>query len=418
VVTANRPIKVLLTTPFYCPTVSGSARLLRDVVDRLGASGHMVTVLTYSSKSPDEDAAFDSRQSYKIHRIASSRLGRAPVGSLAMFVRTVALAVTDHYDLLLSGAAFSNAIVAHACSIATHTPLAVYAHGEDVTCVAESTTERSLLRWALRSARVVLANSKFTASCVQELGVPSEQVAWCPPVIDIEPYESVPAHHVEALRQRYALEGKRVILTVARLSERKGHDMVVRALKAVVKRVPSAHYLVVGKGDPGKLLALAAAEGVEDRLTIVPFVEDSDLAAVFALAEVYVMVSRMDPATREVEGFGIVYLEAAASGRPAVGARAGGAVDAIEDGVSGVLVDPDAPSEIAGALTSLLSSRDKSRAMGRAGRERVRRQFQKRDSLSRIERLLVRAAAARDAAVLAVLREYADYEDVVAASRP
>jgi phosphatidylinositol alpha-1,6-mannosyltransferase len=387
-------MKVLLTTPFYCPLVSGSARLQKDVVDHLVASGHSVTVLTYASDSPDADAAFDAGQVYSVLRIASS--SRRPVvpGSLSMLVRATSLASTGEYDLLVSGAAYSNGVIAHACSIATRIPLVVYAHGEDVSCVQGSAGARQLLRSALRGARLVMTNSKFTASCVRDLGVPAERVAWCPPGIDPRPYESVPAHGVEALRRRFGLEGKRVILTLARLSERKGHDMVVRALKQVAACTPEVHYLVVGRGDPARLRALAAAEGVGDRLTVVPYVEDSELPALFNLAEVYVMVSRVDPATREVEGFGIVYLEAAASGRPTVGARVGGAVDAIEDGVTGILVDPNATSEIAGAIAGLLSDPSRAAAMGLAGRERVKLHFQKEDTLRHIESLLVQTVGA------------------------
>jgi phosphatidylinositol alpha-1,6-mannosyltransferase len=386
-------VKVLLSTPFYRPVVSGSSRVLEDVVHHLVERGHSTTVVTYASHDGHQaDVDFDSEQTYSILRIPGSPRGRLPSGSLSMLARTTALSAAYRYDLLLSGAAYSNAIVARASSIATRTPLVVYAHGEDVACVERSTVARALLSRALRGARLVMTNSQFTASCVQRLGVRSDRIAWCPPGIDPAPYATVPRARVEALRQRFALGGKRVILTVARLSERKGHDMVVRALREIVARIPHVHYLVVGKGDPAALHALAAAEGVQDRLTIVPYIEDADLPALYNLADVYVMVSRVDEATQEVEGFGIVYLEAAASGRPAVGGRVGGSADAIEHGVTGILVDPNAPREIAGAVASLLSDRDRAAAMGRAGRERVRLHFRKRDTLKRIENLLAQAA--------------------------
>jgi phosphatidylinositol alpha-1,6-mannosyltransferase len=389
----------LLSTPFYSPTVSGSSRVLRDVVDRLSESDHSTTVLTYSSESPQADSVFDAQQPYEIIRIPRSR-NRVSKGSLSMLARATTLCATRRYDLLLSGAAYSNAIVAHACSIATRTPLVVYAHGEDVACVDGSARARAVLAWALRGARLVMTNSGFTASCVSRLGVPSERIAWCPPGIDPAPYGAPPPARVEALRQRFALAGRRVILTVARLSARKGHDMVIRALSGIAARVPDVHYLVVGQGDATRLRALAAAEGVADRLTIVPYVEDEDLPALFSLADVYVMVSRVDPTTHEVEGFGIVYLEAAASLRPVVAARVGGAADAVEDGVTGILVDPGAPGEIARAVAGLLCDRPRAAAMGRAGRERVRRQFLKRDTLLQIERLLVQIVADDHAAAL------------------
>ena len=157
-------MNLLLTTPFYSPLVGGSSRLLVDIVEHLQQHDHTVSVLTYTSGSLARDRAFDSRQTYPIYRVGGSNRGRVPIGSLSMLGNATALATKNRYDLLLSGAAYSNAIVAHACAVATRTPFAVYAHGEDVSCVAGSNKASLLLRRALRAARLVMTNSDFTAS--------------------------------------------------------------------------------------------------------------------------------------------------------------------------------------------------------------------------------------------------------------
>jgi phosphatidylinositol alpha-1,6-mannosyltransferase len=101
------------------------------------------------------------------------------------------------------------------------------------------------------------------------------------------------------------------------------------------------------------------------------------------------MVSRWDPATKQVEGFGIVYLEAAAAGKPSVAAVEGGAPDAVEDGKTGILVDPASVDAVSAALRRLLSDPDGAAAMGRAGREKVRRQFTKERCLQMVEDCLM-----------------------------
>ena len=201
------------------------------------------------------------------------------------------------------------------------------------------------------------------------------------PGIDPVPYLGVSIEDVEALRSRFNLIGKTILLTLARLQVRKGHDMVVRSLPAIVASVPNAHYLVVGKGDSARLVTIASELGVCDRLTVIDYVPTENLPALFALCDVYVMVSRYDPETREVEGFGIVYLEAAACGKPSVAGNQGGCPDAVTDQQTGIIVDPTDVLAIERAVIRLLSNEEKSRRMGLAGRERVSKEFRKIDQL-------------------------------------
>jgi phosphatidylinositol alpha-1,6-mannosyltransferase len=305
-----------------------------------------------------------------------------------MMRRIVAMSAANSYDLVVCGVAYPMAVLAFANWLITRTPFAVYSHGEDVTCVQNSGLARRSLAQALRSARVIMTNSTFTKRQVEALGVSAEQVICCPPWIDSRPYEQVSDDTVEDMRRRLGLSGKKVILTLARLVERKGHDMVVRSLPQVARQVPDVHYLVVGKGDQSRLKGIADELGVADRLTIVEEIADEELAPAFRLADVNIMVSRWDREKREVEGFGIVYLEAAACGRPSISGNVGGPPDAVEHGVTGYIVDSESVDEIAGALVTLLTDNRLSDAMGKAGRERVRKCFSKSVILDRIENLL------------------------------
>jgi len=271
----------------------------------------------------------------------------------------------------------------------------VYSHGEDASPIKNTRGKRFFLARALQSASALLVNSRFTQGEIAAFGVEAERIAIVPPGIDPVPYGQVAPQDVAALRRRLGLEGKRVVLTIARLTERKGHDMIIRSLSQVRDAVPEVHYLIVGKGDTSVLQALAKSEGVESSVTIVPYIEESDLHALYHLCDVYAMVSRHDPITQEVEGFGIVYLEAGACGKPCVAGADGGAADAVVDGVTGFVVDPRDVGQITSALTTLLMDSPRMVSMGEAAHRRVWSDFRSDFLLEKLERLVAAAAEKR-----------------------
>jgi phosphatidyl-myo-inositol dimannoside synthase len=383
-------MKLVLVTPFYPPGIGGSFRLNSEIADYLHNKGHEVDVLTYGDCTNPACIAFDRAHGYPIYRVKLSQAHG--LSSLALFFRLIAFSRIRHYDLAFCGVGFPVAVLARINQIMNGLKYIVYSHGEDATCVERSNVNKWLLRRALKKAAMILCNSSHTRGSLLALGTPEERMVMLSPWIDPAPYASVPRAAVETLRSRFGLDGRRVILTLARLVPRKGHDMVVRALPAILKRAPDVHYLIVGFGDQRPLLDLATKCGVADRVSIIPYVLDAELPALFNLADVYAMPSRWDEITCEIEGFGIVYLEAAASGKPSVGANIGGSPDAIEDGVTGILVDPHSEGEIAAALCNVLTDPAKAASMGAAGRERVQSRFRKDARLRDVERMLALVA--------------------------
>jgi phosphatidylinositol alpha-1,6-mannosyltransferase len=383
-------MKVLLATPTYRPFVSGSSRLLEDIVLHLLAGGHHVEVVTVDFPLLGDSKQFDGLQSYRIHRVRAWPIRGG--SSVAMTARMVALCARGQFDIVLCGFATPTAILARAVSVMTRVPYAVYTHGEDLIA-ARTKRLRGQLSKALRGACVVMCNSRFTASEAEWFGVPPARILTISPGIDPIPYIEVPVEDVEALRSQFNLIGKKVLLTLARLAVRKGHDTVVRSLPTIVASAPDVHYLVVGSGDPARLMGIASELGVSDRLTVIDYVPTKSLPALFALCDIYIMLSRSDPETREVEGFGIVYLEAAACAKPSIAGNQGGCADAVADQQTGILVDPlDVPATER-AVIRLLSNEEESRRMGTAGRERVLKRFRKIDQLRRIEDALLQGVS-------------------------
>jgi phosphatidylinositol alpha-1,6-mannosyltransferase len=264
-------------------------------------------------------------------------------------------------------------------------PYVVYAHGNEVLLSLQGSRKKS--RRALLEADRVLAVSRFTADLVEKIGVPPSRIEIVHPGCDSEHFRPLPSR----LDLRQKLLGERykdkIILTVGGLVARKGHDMVIRALPHLLRTVPDASYLIVGRGRcRAELEQLATALGVRDRVIFAGGVSNDDLPHVFALSDVFVMPSRQE--LKAVEGFGLVFLEAAACGKPVVGGRSGGIPDAIVDGVTGFLVHPTDHEDIARGLARLLTDEELATRLGQQGRRRVVEEFAWGRVASRVQEIL------------------------------
>lgn len=276
----------------------------------------------------------------------------------------------------------------------TRLPHVIYAHGNEVLGLARNGWKKPLD--AFRNAGIVVANSRFTAGLVQDrLGVPAERVRIVPPGCDIERFR--PVTPPQGLRER--LTGRAdawpVLLSVGNLVERKGHDLVIRALPELKRLFPRISYVVIGEGrDRAMMEALARSLEVADVVCFAGRGMDADLAGYYAAADLFVMPSRARLDQDDVEGFGIVFLEAAACAKAVIGGRSGGIGDAVAEGRTGTLVDPHSVDDLVAAVKHLAEAPDRLRAYGEAGRERVEREFTWDLFGARIEEVLAEVAAA------------------------
>jgi phosphatidyl-myo-inositol dimannoside synthase len=243
-------------------------------------------------------------------------------------------------------------------------PYAVFLHGTEVWKPLR-TSDRSLLR----GAALRIANSLYTARRAMQANPDIGPVVPCQLAL---PDADQPAASHTTWPAPLSDPDTPVVLIVGALrsDERyKGHDQLIAAWPAVVASVPGAHLLIVGDGDDRpRVQALAEQSGVRDAITLLGFVAADALAACYARAALFAMPSRG-------EGFGLVYLEAMAHRLACIGSRQDAAGEVIEDGVTGLLIDQHDPAALARAIVSLLSDRDRSRAMGLAGHARLQANF-------------------------------------------
>ena len=273
-------------------------------------------------------------------------------------------------------------------------PFVVYAHGNEILAAIDSDWDKP--RLALKKAACVLANSSFTAGLLRTAGVAPDAIAVIPLGCDIDKFR--PRAPDPELRRKLLGNRERgpVILTVGGLVERKGHDMVIRSLPSVCQRVPHATYLIVGTGPfRERLDELAAELGVRDRIIFAGKVPDDQLPDVYAMCDVFAMPSRARLASHDVEGFGLVFLEAGACAKPVVAGRSGGIEDAVVDGFTGLIVDPSDARDVSQALIRLLTDSELRGRLGRQGRDRVEKERTWSIAGARVQGILERVGNTR-----------------------
>ena len=332
--------------------------------------------------------------------------GNAPRSafSLRSYRRPAAFAKAKHVQAVGFGAAIAEIMVRerpHVVQLATaydgymglwlrrwlKLPFVVYAHGNEILDALGSTWSKP--RLSLKQAARVLANSRFTAQLVEKAGVAPHRIEIIHPGCDVDrfqPYESGPDLRQQMLGPQAS---SRVILSVGNLVARKGHDMVIRALPRLLQKMRDVVYLIVGEGPyRSQLESLVASLGLRERVIFAGRVADENLPEVYALSDVFIMPSREHLDSCDVEGFGMVFLEASACAKPTIAGRSGGIDDAVLDGVTGLLVNPLDVDDIAAALWIILSNRELAIQLGHRGRSRVVSDFAWPRIAGRVQQIL------------------------------
>jgi phosphatidylinositol alpha-1,6-mannosyltransferase len=256
------------------------------------------------------------------------------------------------------------------------TRTAIVVHGLEVTR-RMNLFKQWWCRQTLQNADAIVAVSAFTGRRVtQAFPNAAKKICVIPNGVDNNRFK--PGIDTSALRERFGLGNRKVLLTLARIIERKGYDQVIRALPAIIKKVPDVIYCIAGDPAGGyveTLKRLASDLHVNQHVVFVGYVDDADLPAYYNLCNVYIMPSREIAASGDTEGFGITFLEANACEKPVIGGKSGGVSEAIVNGETGFLVDPVDTAMIAEKAIMLLNDQTLAKKLGRQGRERIERGF-------------------------------------------
>jgi len=338
--------RVIVLTPDFPPAHGGIQLVMDRLVRNWARVRPRVVTLATAGAGREDDGSFDV---VRVRPPAGlSRRAAVALLNIVGFAETLRFAP----DVILSGHV-NVSPAALASAKLRHVPVVQYLHGHEVV------VRPRLSRWALRSATAVIAVSRYSAGLAVEYGADPARTRRIPPGVDVV--------------DRLAARGDRpTVVSVSRLEERyKGHDVLIRAMPLVRSLVPGARLVLVGDGWLRQAyVKLAAALELDGNVEFAGFVSDVERDRILDRGHVFALTSRLPPEGGG-EGFGIVYLEAGLHGLPVVAGNVAGALDAVVDGETGLLVDPTDHVAVADAISRLLLDRELASSLGRAGARRA-----------------------------------------------
>lgn len=361
----------LVISELFLPTKGGTAIWFDQTYRLLGRKDtHIVTADVPGAP------AHDATHPNTIHRITLRRHPWLRPESLAMYTKLLAyclwLSVKCRFEAVHAGRVLPEGLVGWVVARLIRKPLIIYAHGEEITGWRQPAKLKAMV-FAYCQADCVIANSKFTMNELLKLGVDERKIALISPGVDLERFRPGLETH-DLLESIGFKRGQKLILSVGRLNRRKGFDQVIRAIPYLLKEEIDVQYVVAGTGkDLHYLQALAEQLKIPERIHFLGHVSEIDLPRWYNAADVFAMPNR--DIEGDTEGFGMVFLEAAACRKPSLAGRAGGTADAVKEGDTGLRVDGTSLNEVAEGLKRILTDQSFAASIGTKAYERAHARF-------------------------------------------
>ena len=365
----------LFVTQDYGPDRGGMARRHVELCRRFADKQNTIAVSTVELEN---SAQFDSREPNEIHRQPFHFREANRFANQVRWAKWLTGFCKGSVDVIHCGNIRPVGYSVAWTAARTGLPYIIYVNGGDLLRerkkIRSSWLKRKAARRILGGAAGIAATSQFVAELsgevMREIGLASP-----PPIgaldLGTDPDAFAPGLDTGRLRARWGSAEDPLLLTVARLVPHKGQDMGIRALAVLAGEFPRLRYVLVGEGhDEQRLRSLALELGVADRVVFAGAIADSELAEAYATSTIYLGASRVDSEIN-VEGFGISFLEASASGLPVVAGDSGGVRSAVRNGETGIVVSPDDVAAIAEALADFLRHDELRARFGAAGRRAV-----------------------------------------------
>lgn len=360
-------MNVLLISTDFPPWRGGISTHASEVAKALNNKAGKVIVLVPGITDWEKS---DSKLPYKVIRTPNLFLIRY----IGLIIYTPVLLRKYHIELVLH-AVWPTSLISHLWHHFFPIPYFVFVYASEILDDKRTLRRRLkgyLKEWkklALVQAKGIFPVSRFSANLVKNLGVNESQIHVINPGVDPN-YFKQKTYSKDTQQQN-------ILLTVARLDLHKGHAKILEALAILKKQGLRPHYLIVGIGDEdSNLRRMVKNLHLENQVEFAGFVPDERLSSVYVNSDIFVMTSQEIPGRPDIiEGFGIAFIEASASGLPVIGGRSGGVPDAIKDGITGLLVNPDDSNDIALGIKKLLTNPTLCAKMGKSGRDWIEKEM-------------------------------------------
>ncbi|MBU4500458.1 MAG: glycosyltransferase family 4 protein [Gammaproteobacteria bacterium] len=363
--------RVLVLTELFLPTRGGTAVWAAEVYKRLGGKAiHIVTADVPGA------AVVDAVHPNSIHRLSLKRVAWLRPESLAMYARfffkTLGLALTHRFDAVHAFRALPEGLVAWAVARLTFRPVVIYAHGEELTTWGRGGKYKAMC-FVLRHADRVIANSDHTRATLLEMAVDPARITIIYPGVDVAVFR--PGLAANDLRGKLGIHAdEKLVFSVGRLSRRKGFDQMIRAVAQLRAEGVALHYVIAGIGEDADYLdQLVAEHQLQGAVHRVGAVGEADLPRWLNTCDLFAMPNR--DINGDNEGFGMVFIEAAACGTPSLAGEAGGTGSAVLHQQTGLRVDGVSVDAVAAGLRTFLTRPEQAREWGQQALQRVQREF-------------------------------------------
>ncbi|MFI8171122.1 glycosyltransferase family 4 protein [Streptomyces sp. NPDC085931] len=378
--------KTLIVTNDFPPRPGGIQAFLHNMALRLDPGRLVVYASTWKRTPEGVEAtrAFDAEQPFTVVRDRTTMLLPTPAATR----RAVGLLREHGCTSVWFGAAAPLGLMAPALRAAGAERLVATTHGHEAGW-AQLPAARQLLRRIGDTTDTITYLGEYTRARIASTLTPeaAARMVQLPPGVDEKTFH--PGSGGDGIRARLGLTDRPVVVCVSRLVRRKGQDTLIRAMPRILAAEPDTVLLIVGGGPYEKdLRRLAHETGVAASVRFTGSVPWSELPAHYGAGDVFAMPCRTRRGGLDVEGLGIVYLEASATGLPVVAGDSGGAPDAVLDGETGWVVRGGSPEEAADRITTLLGDAELRRRMGERGREWVERKWRWDLLAERLQELL------------------------------
>ncbi len=362
-------MKKLIITLEYPPQIGGIATYIYNLVFHLPPED--VVVYAPINKNQTE---FDAKNPWKTYRLNPYWSFIWPKW-LRLFFQITTLVNQENIEMLYVNHVLPVGYVAYLIKKFKKIPYTLFLHGTDITSAVANKSKRKKFIMLCREAKTVIVNSEFLKNKVLDVVEKLNDVRVvypCPSDVFFDAPFNEPENSV--LRSRLALGGKKVILTVARMVDGKGYPHVARLLPEILKRVPNAVWLVIGDGPKNKeIFEVVQKNSLQNVVRFLGKIEPQNLYKYYRLADLFLLLTHKDEVHEE--GWGTVFLEAAACGLPVVAGRVGGVEEAVLDGKTGNVVDVFQDQSVISTIINILSDSQNAKKMGQAGKERVNTSF-------------------------------------------
>lgn len=358
--------RILFITNDFPPQQGGIQTFIEGLIRQLPKDSVVVHASSQKSEEPQE--LFDEHISKELGVIVVRDRQKILLPTRALRNRIAGTIHAHSIKTVVFGASVPLGLLAPSLRRLGVTKIVAITHGHEVWW-AKMPIFSQLLRRVGASVDHVTYLGAFTRNAISKAFNSDDygKLTHLPPGVNTTEFH--PGEKPRYLIDRFNLEDKKVILCVGRLVQRKGQDALISAMVMIREKFPETHLLIVGSGnDESRLRKLVRKFALNENITFAGRTSEGELPDYFRVADIFASPTRDRFGGLEVEGLGIVYLEASASGIPVIAGQSGGSPDAIHDGETGICVDGRDPHSVAAALMLLLGNRELANQMGKAGR--------------------------------------------------